>query len=222
MRRRKFLQNSMLSLGGIAAGKVLHANEVCTITPQQTSGPFYPGENSFQHTGDLTWTTNPNQRAIGQVIYIKGKVLDERCLPVANANVELWQASHLGGYNHEADPSGAPVDPNFKYWAEVFTDDQGEFLFKTIKPKAYPASDDWIRPAHLHFRVAKRAYQELVTQMYFKNDPYNADDFILQGLSQAERDSVVVDFLPVEEESEYEKGASLGEFTITLNSVRRR
>ncbi len=219
--RRKFLKLGM----GVSAGTLMMGSifpkawaASCGLTPPQTPGPFYPGESKFTAENDLTRVIADGPRALGQVIYVRGKVLDALCQPVEGANVEIWQACASGRYNNTKDPNPAPLDPNFRYWGETFTNSEGEYFFKTILPGAYPADKDWIRPAHIHFRVARLGFRELVTQMYFKGDPYNDKDFILQDLPTAERELVIVDFQP--SAVGFEPGSLTGNFDVTLRAVR--
>ena len=69
------------------------------------------------------------------------------------ARVELWQANAHGRYTHPSDTNPAPLDPNFEGFAVQDTDAEGRYRFKTIKPGAYPATANWMRPPHLHFEV---------------------------------------------------------------------
>ncbi len=172
--RRKFLSLGAKSLGMLTvAAPIANAFvETCRVTPAQTAGPFYPGEREFKVDQDLTQIPN-RPRAQGKIVYIKGRVLDADCKPVVNANVEIWQACASGKYNNPKDPNPAPLDPNFKYWSEAYTNEAGEYLFKTIIPGAYPADNDWDRPPHIHFKISKLGYRDLVTQMYFKGHALN-------------------------------------------------
>jgi protocatechuate 3,4-dioxygenase, beta subunit len=61
----------------------------------------------------------------------------------------------------------------------------GRFGFKTIKPAAYPAGPNTMRPAHIHFQVSGQQGR-LVTQMYFEGDPYNNTDRFLQSAGRTE------------------------------------
>jgi protocatechuate 3,4-dioxygenase beta subunit len=218
-------RRSFLKLGTGAAGAALLLNPMskalaaaCGLTPAQTPGPFYPGENKFHVDNDLTAIPGHAARAAGQVVYVKGKVLDQNCNPVENANVEIWQACHTGKYNNSGDSNTAVLDPNFKYCDEVTTDKNGEYSFKTILPGAYPADVDWTRPPHIHFKITRLGYVELVTQMYFKGNQFNDRDLILQQIPANERDSVIVDFKP--SPLDLEPGSLLGNFDITIQSVR--
>ena len=221
--RRQFLKLGVGSIaGGLAAAGLMKGalgQDSCVLTPPQTMGPFYPGETKFDQDVDLTRVPGKSGRAQGQVVYIKGVVLDHLCRPISGANVEIWQACASGRYNNSKDPNPAPLDPNFKYWAETFTNDKGEYVFKTVIPGAYPAARDWDRPPHVHFKVTKLGYRELVTQMYFKGEALNDRDLILQDLPPVERDSVIVEFRPAT--PDLEPGSLVGSFEITLRPVRR-
>jgi protocatechuate 3,4-dioxygenase beta subunit len=185
-------------------------------TAAQTSGPFYPGSNREDEDPDLTQVRGRSGRAEGEVIYVRGRILDQDCRPVEGALVEVWQANKHGRYDHEKDAGNPrPLDPNFQSWAEMLTDKEGGFRFKTIKPGSYPAGDGgWIRPPHIHFRVSRRGYRELVTQMYFAGEALNEPDLIRKELSPEELKRVTIAFQPAG--SDQENGASTGQFDITL------
>jgi protocatechuate 3,4-dioxygenase beta subunit len=216
--RRSFLKLGATAAGLVLSPKAIAAGAQCILTPAQTPGPFYPGESSFNFENDLTVVPGKKTRALGQVIYIKGTVTDQHCQPVAGATVEIWQACATGRYNNKLDPNPAAIDPNFSYWGETLTNDQGEYQFKSIIPGAYPADTDWMRPPHIHFKLAKLGYKELVTQMYFKGNEYNEKDLILKAIPVAQRPSVVVDFQP--SSSDMEPGSLMGTFDISISSVR--
>ncbi|MEZ4743485.1 MAG: protocatechuate 3,4-dioxygenase [Bdellovibrionota bacterium] len=195
MNRRKLLQGiSALSLGSVGASALSQA--LCKIpTAQQTEGPFYPVEEQEDEDFDLTRVAGHREGAKGEKIKVRGLVQDQNCLPVAGALVEVWQACHSGRYNHPSDPNtGVELDPNFQYWGRAISAEDGSYQFLTIRPGQYPASDTWIRPSHIHFKIQKRGYRELTTQMYFAGDRYNASDLILNELTDAEKDAVIVDF----------------------------
>jgi protocatechuate 3,4-dioxygenase beta subunit len=216
--RRKFLKQGLFATGAFTflspAAKAL--GQACGLTPPQTSGPFFPGEEKFHEDYDLTQIPGHADRAKGEVVMVRGMVQDSHCKPVAGAQVEIWQACASGKYQHAADPNPAPLDPNFKYWAEATTDAQGRYQFKTIIPGAYPADVGWTRPPHIHFKVSRLGYHDLVTQMYFQGEQLNDADLILKAIPAAQRDSVIVRF----ENDSTNPGIKSGEFVLTLKSVR--
>jgi len=190
--RRKYLRRGLL-VTSLVASKVVRA-KTCFLTPAQTEGSFYPIEDQEDKDSDLTLVRGRSLKAEGSVVVVRGVVIDEDCKAVEGALVEIWQACASGKYNHPGDSNPAKLDPNFQYWGRAVTDNQGRYSFKTIKPGAYQATAEWIRPPHIHLKVHRRGYEELTTQMYFKNNMYNKGDRILQTLSREERASVVIDF----------------------------
>lgn len=217
LNRRALLQIGLGAGAGVVGGRLLSPkaeaeNAVGCAT-------FYPRRDQLDKDIDLTLIKGHKQRAAGDVVYISGQVLDDDCRPVAGALVEIWQANKHGRYAHEADPNPAPLDPHFQGWGQVISDEQGRYSFKTIIPGAYPAGQDWWRPPHIHFKVSKRGYHELITQMYFAGNKLNDKDFILLDIAASERPKVIVKFEKGKQEDA--PGSQRGVFNIVLRPVRR-
>lgn len=215
--RRELLKKTLLGagVGAIVSTSAQSLAQVCLgLTPKQTEGPFYPISDQLDSDNDLTYVKDNTQKALGDVIFVSGVVTDGDCLPVKNALVEIWQACKTGKYNHPGDPNPAELDPNFQYFGRSVTNDAGEYIFKTIRPGAYPASSNWIRPAHIHVKVHVLGFEELTTQMYFSDDPLNSQDLILLNLPPDERRRVVVDFT-----KEKKENVPLGKFDIRIKKV---
>lgn len=189
--RRRLLQTG-LGAATLAAAAPLLATP--GITPAQTEGPFFPTRDQADKDMDLTRIEGHAKRAEGEVIEIAGQVLDADGQPIADALVDVWQANHLGRYAHEKDPNPAPLDPDFQGWARLTTDAEGGWRIRTIKPGAYPVRDGWARPPHIHFKVARRGYRELTTQMYFAGDPLNDVDRLLLEVPADQRARLLVAF----------------------------
>jgi protocatechuate 3,4-dioxygenase, beta subunit len=221
--RRELLGAGAGAAAGLVAQRLVGeapAGQACgEATAPQTSGPFYPAHDRPDEDPDLTRVEGRPGRATGQIVCVRGRVLDEACRPVAGVLVEIWQANSWGRYDHERDAGNPrPLDPNFQSWAEMLTDKDGGFRFKTIKPGAYPADDSgWIRPPHIHFRVSRRGYHELITQMYFAGEPLNEHDRIREALDAEDRERVTVALQPAGTDAEAE--SRLGLFDIILRQV---
>jgi protocatechuate 3,4-dioxygenase beta subunit len=207
--RRDLLQKlGLLGAAGLLAPALGKANQCILPTPKQTEGPFYPVRDQLDKDSDLTTVKGNNQTAKGKLVIITGTVMDTNCEPIKGALVDIWQACESGRYNHPDDTNAAPLDPNFQYWGKAFTNELGQYQFKTIIPGQYPANESWIRPAHVHYKVSKKGFVDLTTQMYFKGDKYNDRDAILMRLTPSEREQVVVDF-----------SSGTGVFDITLQRL---
>jgi len=150
-------------------------------TPDQILGPFYPVVKPQHQGADLTSIPGKPGQAAGQVIHVMGRVVNSQGHPVQGARVEIWQANTHGRYTHPSDTNPAPLDPHFEGFAVLTTDAEGRYRFKTIKPGAYPAGPDRMRPPHIHFEVTGQS-NRLVTQLYFAGEPLNDTDPFLQGV----------------------------------------
>lgn len=217
--RRALLQLGVGAAAGVTAGKLLGQSVdggSCEATPQQTSGPFYPTTRQADEDVDLTLIEGHNNRAEGTIVRVGGQIVDQECRPVEGVLVEIWQANTRGRYHHERDAENPrPVDPNFQGWAKMLTGEDGQYEFKTIQPGSYPVDDSgWIRPPHIHFLVARRGHHELITQMYFAGQELNESDRILQALSSAEQEEVIVAF-----DADREDATQVGRFDIVLPLV---
>ncbi len=182
-----------LGAAAIAGGAALPGSALAqpVVTPAQTEGPFYPVVEQADKDADLTRVEGREGVAQGEVVIVEGRVTDAGGSPLADAVVDVWQANAAGRYAHEADPNPAPLDPNFQGWAVLRTDAEGRYRFRTIRPGAYSVTDDWSRPPHIHFKVARRGFREITTQMYFEGDPLNDVDRLLNAVPETQRAALV-------------------------------
>lgn len=161
--------------------------------PLDLSAKLCPGDDNLAVAG-------PGRVALGPLIHVSGRVLDEDGRGVANAVVELWQANAAGRYFNPLDQRDAPLDPNFIGNGRVRTGAEGRYGFFTIKPGAYPVPDSgrWWRPPHIHFSVlGPSSLSRLVTQMYFPGDPMNEWDRLLNAIPDvAARQRIVARQVP--------------------------
>ena len=193
--RRRVLGLAMAASGlALAGGPRAVLAQGLKRTPGEILGPFYPVLRSMEKRADLTTLPGKPGRAAGEVIYVVGRVVNVQGQPVKGARVELWQANTHGRYTHPSDTNPAPLDPSFDGFGVQDTDADGRYRFKTIKPGAYPASGNWMRPPHLHFEVTGQI-NRTITQMYFPGEPLNDKDLLLQNL-RANKEGVIAKVLP--------------------------
>jgi protocatechuate 3,4-dioxygenase beta subunit len=213
--RRKLIRNSGLAGLGVVVAQVAKA----ATTPPQTEGPFYPVLDHADKDVDLTLVSGRSVRALGEVVIVKGTVRGKDGKPLSGAVVDVWQACATGRYDHPGDPNTrAALDPNFQYFARMLTNNRGEYRFKTIIPGEYPASGNWERPPHIHFRVDAWGLERLTTQMYFKGNRLNDIDQILidteRRYGRTAKESLIVDFDSAEED-----GLPVGTFDLNLGAT---
>lgn len=140
----------------------------------ETTGPAFGHGDLSPIDNDLIKNYARDGDPVGERIIVHGRVLDENARPVPNTLVEVWQANAGGRYRHKKDGYLAPIDPNFGGCGRTLTGADGYYVFRTIKPGAYPWRN-WVnnwRPAHIHVSVFGHAFcQRLITQLYFEGDP---------------------------------------------------
>lgn len=201
--RRVFLKAGIFGgfIGWIAGTKAGNGLSRLFPTPAETEGPFYPITRQKDKDFDLTRVKGRDGAAKGKVIVIEGKVVAANGDPLEDASVEIWQANAAGRYFHPHDPNTAPLDPNFQGWAIVPSGKDGSFRFRTVMPGSYPAAKDWIRPPHIHYKVSKLGYVELITQMYFPDHPLNVKDRLLKRKTLDEQKLMIAQKTGAEEET---------------------
>jgi protocatechuate 3,4-dioxygenase, beta subunit len=183
-------------LAGAAA--LTAASIAAAVTPAQIEGPFFPARDQPDKDFDMTRIAGRDDVALGTVIEVAGRVLDADGQPIEGALIDIWQANAAGKYAHERDRRDAPLDPAFQGWAQLKTAADGAWRVRTIMPGAYPVSAGWVRPPHLHFKVARRGFHELITQMYFAGEPLNDVDRLLQAVPAEQRAALLVTFTEAE------------------------
>ena len=156
-------------------------------THSELTGPQNLARRLGSVRGDLAG--HGAKRALGQLIHLRTRVVDEDGAPVAGAVVEIWHCNAAGKYIHPNDSNDAPADPNFYGAARMVAGESGLVELRTIKPAAYPVPDAgaWWRPPHVHFSVWGRVWlSRLVTQMFFPGEPLNESDAVLNAIRDAE------------------------------------
>jgi len=146
-------------------------------TTSQTVGPYL-------HIG-LAWliTENLAQTGVGgERISIEGRVLDGDGNPVNDALVEIWQADADGRY----------AAKGFRGFGRSATDDKGGFRFHTIKPGRVAGPAGKLQAPHIAVNVFMRGLlKQLVTRIYFADEPANAGDPVL-SLVPADRRATLI------------------------------
>jgi protocatechuate 3,4-dioxygenase beta subunit len=171
------------------------------LTRSELSGPQQVLQRLKPVGGDLAG--HGEKRAIGQLIHLRARVVDEDGAPVCGAAVEIWHCNAAGKYIHPNDTHDAPVDPNFYGAARMIANEAGLIELRTIKPGAYPVPGEgrWWRPPHVHFSVWGRVWlSRLVTQMFFPGEPLNELDAVLNAVRDpAARSRCIARLLPITE-----------------------
>lgn len=143
-------------------------------TLSEVTSPRFSAEQFGSKDNDLILNSATNGLPIGERVIIHGYVRDQFGRPVKNALLEVWQANASGRYRHPNDQYIGSLDPNFGGCGRMMTDENGFYIFRTIKPGPYPwrnRINEW-RPAHIHFSLLADGWaQRLISQFYFEGDP---------------------------------------------------
>lgn len=186
-RRRVLTSFAALSLGALGSTRARARR-----TPSAMEGPFYPTPDMRFADADnnLVKIAGVVERAGGEVIILKGRVLDDAGAPVEGARVEIWQCDANGRYLHTGDVNRRVVrDAAFQGFGHVVTGPDGAYAFRTIKPVSYPG-----RTPHIHVKVFHGA-AELTTQFYIAGHELNARDFLFQRMTEDEQRAVLMRFV---------------------------
>jgi catechol 1,2-dioxygenase len=177
--RRAFLHGGAVILGGaLLARPAYAANPDCRPTQSDILGPFYRFGAPFQ-----TRLAGPDEP--GDRLVLTGTVFSSDCqTPLSGALIEVWQANKAGLYDTNK-PGNFTEVPAFHLRGMQYTNEKGQYGIETIVPGRYPIPPNLpglekyaglTRPAHIHFRVMESLHVPVTTQLYFKGDPFLAND----------------------------------------------
>ncbi|ASJ76116.1 dioxygenase [Granulosicoccus antarcticus] len=135
----------------------------------------------------------------GEVVLVKGRILDVDNKPVSGATIDIWQTAPNGMYS-----SQDPDQDDLNFHAKFTTDKDGNYSFTTVKPVPYTVPTDgpvgdilkatgrhpW-RPSHLHYIVEAEGFRSLVTEVFPSDDEYLNHDTVF-GV----RDDLIMHYLP--------------------------
>lgn len=150
-----------------APGTTSIALPTCVVRPEQTEGPFFVDEKL--NRSDIR--SNPSDNVLSEGILFEltfrvSQVGTDGCLPLANAQVDIWHCDSQGIYSDVENAVGQQFLRGYQ-----LTDAEGLAQFTTIYPGWYPG-----RAPHIHFKIrgteASGGY-EFTSQLYF-DDTTNA------------------------------------------------
>lgn len=183
--RRKLL----IGMTALAVTHPVALAEKLIATPRQSAGPFYPVTLPLDDDNDLTSVEGSEVKAEGLITDLGGKILDVNNRPLDDLRIEIWQCDANGRYRHPDERGPRAIDGNFQGHGHTVTDADGRYRFRTIQPVPYPG-----RTPHIHIAVFPKGEPPFVTQLYVKDEPRNANDFLFQRVPADRRHLVVASF----------------------------
>lgn len=181
------------TLGVTTLKDIINNRKPAGVTEYTILGPFYvSGAEEMPALATIAGDTP------GEPVVVSGRVTDPAGQPIANALLDVWQASAEGFYDVQL-----PDQTELNLRGKFRTDAEGRYAFRTIKPSFYPIPGDGpvgqmlravgrhpYRPAHIHFILSADGYEAVTTELFVEGDPYLDSDAVF-GV----RGSLVVDFV---------------------------
>jgi catechol 1,2-dioxygenase len=154
-------------------------------------GPFWRANHPVLDSGAEIYTTDtPGDR---MTVHVRVMNLQKQAIP--GALVDVWQASPTGLYENQDEHQ---ADMNLR--GRFTTNQNGEFVYRTVKPAGYPIPVDGpvgtllehqhrhaMRPAHLHFIAIAQGYRVLATQIFDAQDPCIDSDVVFGAVGSLVR-----------------------------------
>lgn len=151
-------------------------------TPGTLLGPFHTEDANVFDQGECI-VSKENE---GDPLTLYGTVRDIHGNPIPNVSIDIWETDETGHYDTQYDDRNGP-----DYRGIIYTDEEGKYLIKGIVPVSYPIPHDGpvgrfltyvgrhpYRPAHIHFKLEKEGYDNLITGLYMKGDKYIGEDAV--------------------------------------------
>lgn len=120
----------------------------CVVTPELTEGPYFVDEKL--NRSDITTDTGTKASVAGTPLVLNVGVFQasaSQCIPLANAQVDVWHCDARGVYSDVNDPGFSSKGKNFLRGYQD-TDATGQAKFTTVYPGWYQG-----RATHIHFKV---------------------------------------------------------------------
>jgi protocatechuate 3,4-dioxygenase alpha subunit len=133
--------------------------------------------------------SSPSGIPQGEVIDLRGRVIDGKGEAVPDAMLEIWQANAAGRYASLADRrEHIPYDPHFIGFGRAATSADGEWHFRTIYPGRVPGPNGALQAPHIALSVFGRGLlKRLATRIYFADCAENDADPILMSVPAGRR-----------------------------------
>jgi hydroxyquinol 1,2-dioxygenase len=187
-----------------------------STTDSALLGPFYVEGRPTAANGD-----DISDGVTGTPMFVTGRVVDEHGNAIVGAKVDTWHSDGEGFYDVQQTEK---LHDQFAMRALLTTDDDGRFWYRSITPRYYPVPTDGpcgeilraanrspMRPQHVHFWFTANGYQPLITQLFWRDDPYIGHDAVF-----ADQDSLMADFVR-HEPGLAPDGSSVDEPFVTLD-----
>ena len=152
-------------------------------TETTVQGPFHAKARHYEMGENIAKGVEHER---GEATVVHGKVTDNAGNPIEGVTLDVWQSDDDGNYDI-TDPNM----PDMNLRGIFTTGKDGKFWFKTIRPASYPVPTDGpvgeilnvmgrhpMRPAHIHFWIKAKGYEDIVTHLFAEGDEYIESDAV--------------------------------------------
>lgn len=172
----------------------------CRQTPR-IGTTTYPGAERMNRFNKLAMPPGKSIPADGQLVLLYARVFDERCVPISDAKVEMWQTNQFGAYRFATKPELATPYPVFAGAGQTHSDNLGEFMFETIFPGGYTIRlrNGVIlkRAPHFNIKIKHKEFGTYETNVWFAGDRRNEEDYVYKKLSDESKQRVLATIRPI-------------------------
>jgi protocatechuate 3,4-dioxygenase beta subunit len=154
----------------------------CRLTPTVAQELSYPGRDRVTLSNNLAQPEGKAVPAAGEILYVTGRIVDENCVPVLGATVDLWQANPSGIYQFATEGELLNAEPLFAGSGRTTTDNLGRYGFITLVPSGYGK-----RAPHLNFKVSHPDYTTSNYALFFEGVAANESDPVLRSVRSDSR-----------------------------------
>lgn len=152
----------------------------------------YPGVNKIPSGNNLVMPAGKAVEAEGQKLLLIGRILDKNCMPIKDAQIEIWQADPFGKWFLATRADLVSAVPVFAGAGRTYSSNLGEFIFTTL----FPAPLDKRAP-FINIRVKVRDMKPFETQLFFERDGRNGTDKTYNALKGDAPRSVTMRMQPL-------------------------
>lgn len=108
----------------------------------------------------------------GTKILIKGKIIDEKGMPIRNVKLHVFHTDAYGYYAPDDAKKHTLNEPDARLGGYLITDQQGNYSFQTVHPGTYPNKyEGRYIPQHIHIEIDHPGYLSYHVQMTMDDDP---------------------------------------------------
>ena len=195
-----------------ARGEIVDIFSPLKQTPNRLIKTVISQPEKFSTSNDLTRNVGSFDVANGELLYLKGKVIDAFGIPIEGATIKIWQTNSSGYYQSLLDEESNYIDENFIMSGTARTDNLGRYGFKTIFP-----GFEKDRAPYINIIISHPKFGTIETEIYFKDHPLNEKDPYYMSYNLEDRIALTADVVDINEKNI--KDGKVATFNIVMDGI---